>query len=751
MRPFTLCTATGRGMQRNKHYPNHTTITSVKDLEAATRLDHVAATYEGDERSTDRFTGSDCVVMDVDNDHSDKPDYWVTPESLAQTFPGVMFATATSRNNGRPKGEKSARPRFHVYFPVDPIDDATVYRELKQRLASYTGIFDRNALDAARFIYGTTKPEVTWVEGEVTVAEFISDDAFTKFSNEIGVITEGSRNSTMSRYAARVIVRFGDTVQARELFDRKALSCDPPLSDGELAQIWASAQKFGAKVAQTPGYIPPERYREPVGLKPADFTDLGQATVLADEYANRLAYSEATDWLVYNGSFWEETIPGARRIAQELTDRQLEQTQAMLASAKTECDETGASLVVAANSNVNKALQVMTPPQREAWQTLQAAEAYRKYVLKRRDTKALTASLKEAAPMLQITQSDLDAEEFILNTPGSLIDLPTGFPIPHDYNDLVTKQTSVNPGDTGKDLWQAALDLFFQKDPSLIGYVQRIVGLAAIGKVYVEALVIAYGEGRNGKSTFWNTIARVLGTYAGHISADVLTVSNRRNVKPELAEAKGKRLLIAAELEEGMRLSTSNIKQLASTDEIYAEKKYKAPFAFTPSHTLVLYTNHLPRVGALDAGTWRRLIVIPFEAKIEGSQDIKNYAEHLYDNAAPAILQWVIDGARLVLEDDFALTAPPKVAAAMQRYRQDNDWLTHFLEECCETGQGFTEKSGELYSAYRGYAQSVGEYARSTTDFYTALEQAGFTRRKTNAGIKVFGLKIKEETGVAEF
>ena len=140
-------------------------------------------------------------------------------------------------------------------------------------------------------------------------------------------------------------------------------------------------------------------------------------------------------------------------------------------------------------------------------------------------------------------------------------------------------------------------------DRELIDYVQEIVGLAAIGKVYIEALIIAYGEGRNGKSTFWNTISRVLGTYSGNMSADTLTVDCKRNVKPELAEAKGKRLIIAAELEEGMRLNTSNVKQLCSTDEIYAEKKYKDPFSYVPSHTLVLYTNHLPKVGAMDAGT----------------------------------------------------------------------------------------------------------------------------------------------------
>lgn len=120
---------------------------------------------------------------------------------------------------------------------------------------------------------------------------------------------------------------------------------------------------------------------------------------------------------------------------------------------------------------------------------------------------------------------------------------------------------------------------------------QMICGLAAIGKVYVEALIIAYGNGRNGKSTFWNAISKVLGLYSGNISADTLTVGCRRNIKPEMAEVKGKRLLIAAEMQEGARLNDSTVKQLCSTDDVFAEKKYKDPFSFKPCHTLVLYTN----------------------------------------------------------------------------------------------------------------------------------------------------------------
>ena len=128
-----------------------------------------------------------------------------------------------------------------------------------------------------------------------------------------------------------------------------------------------------------------------------------------------------------------------------------------------------------------------------------------------------------------------------------------------------------------------------------------------------EFIIIAYGDGANGKSTFWNTIARVLGTYSGKISSDILTMGNKVNAQPEMAELKGKRLIIASEMQEGVRLNTAMVKQLCSTDEIQACKKYKDPFHFVPSHQVVLYTNHLPKVGANDDGIWRRLKVIPYE------------------------------------------------------------------------------------------------------------------------------------------
>lgn len=740
---MTIYDAVTVGSRSNCVYPNPVTVTDADTMRQAAAFDHVCAAYKQNYRSVDNFLKADCLPMDCDNDHSDDPDDWLTPFDVAMDFPGVGMIFVYSRSHMKQKGKRGPRPRFHVYFICAETTNSEIYSSWKDRLIADYPYFDDGAKDSARFLFGVKNAVVEVYDGEITIDEFLAD-SFAEWDAAQGQIPEGSRNKTMSHYAGRIIKRLGNTEEAHKQFLKEAEKCSPPLDDAELAGIWASAVKFGAKVAAQEGYIPPEQYNQDFLLMPEDFSDVGQAIVLSREYMDRLRFSPATDYIVFNGSFWEESQPNAQGIAQELTARQLEEAETEIQRCMKEMSENGAWAMLAA-MGAKKAMAAFSEAQRRSFEKYERAETYRKYAIKRRDTKYISAALKEARPMIQIEQRVLDADEFLLNLPSGTCDLRTGAVREHNAQDYITKQTAVDPSGDGMDVWEDALQTFFQGDTDLIRYVQEIVGLAAIGKVYIEALVIAYGEGRNGKSTFWNTIARVLGTYSGNMSADTLTVGCKRNVKPELAEAKGKRMIIAAELEEGMRLNTSNVKQLCSTDEIYAEKKYKAPFSYVPTHTLVLYTNHLPRVGAIDQGTWRRLIVIPFNAKIEGKADIKNYSDFLFKTAGGAVLSWIIEGAKRVIASDYKIVQPKVVQDAIQKYKENNDWLAHFLDDCCEVGDDFEAKSGEFYNAYRSYCLQMGEYTRSTTDFYSALESTGVVRKRTRTGVIIYGLKLKSE------
>lgn len=202
---------------------------------------------------------------------------------------------------------------------------------------------------------------------------------------------------------------------------------------------------------------------------------------------------------------------------------------------------------------------------------------------------------------------------------------------------------------------------------------------------------------------------------------------------------------MAGELEEGMRLSTSIIKQICSTDAIKGEKKYEQPFDFIPTHSIILFTNHLPKVSAMDDGIWRRLLVIPFNAKFEGKSDIKNYTQHLMDKAGGAILKWLIEGAKKAYDNGFSAETPAEVQAAIDKYRSDSDWFSHFVDECCEVGESYHEKSGDLYSAYRAYCARVGDFIRSTTDFYNEAEFRGYERQRRKDGRYVLGIKLAED------
>lgn len=753
---MTLFHADVVGKAANCAYPHKVVVADTDALKCVIAHDHVCATYKNNYRNIANFQMSDVVPMDIDNDHSDDPADWITEDKMDELFGSIDYVLVPSRHHMLPKDGKSARPRYHVYFPIVNCTDADEYTAIKVALQKAYPFFDDNALDAARFLFGADADEVVWHEGWMLITDDLvieeTPEEDEEFNDGVvsGPITKGSRNNTLSRFAGRVLKKYGECDKAHEVFLEQAEKCDPPLEDSELNTIWFSALKFFRnKVSKDSGYIPPDQYNNDFGdgagsLKPEDYSDVGQAKVLSREYGDELKFTAATDFIRFDGEVWVEDKQMAVGACVEFLDLQLQDAKDSIEVAMKALVDAGYDESVVKQGSKALAKEIQTE-HLSLFYMLVGAEKYLAFALKRRDYKYITSALNVAKSMLTIKVSDLDKDPVLLNTPRATYNLEKGIAgeQPHDPFDLITKITECSPGDEGMDIWLEALDTFFCGDAELIEYVQKVIGLAAIGKVYEEFIIIAYGDGANGKSTFWNTVARVLGTYSGKISSDILTMGNKVNAQPEMAELKGKRLIIASEMQEGVRLNTAMVKQLCSTDEIQACKKYKDPFHFVPSHQVVLYTNHLPKVGANDDGIWRRLKVIPFNAKIKGNSDIKNYADYLYEKAGSAIMKWIIEGAEKVSKTDHKVDDPKCVKDAVAAYREDNDWLGHFLTDCCDVGDGFTEKSGEFYQQYRAYCIQSGEYTRSTTDFYAAVEKAGYNRRKTNKGVIVHGVKLK--------
>lgn len=729
---FTLYCAATRGDKRNVLYPDRREVHSFTDLQEAAKFDHVPAEFEGQRRGLDRFRRADCVVLDVDNDHGQT----VPPEQIAEDFPGVAHLIVFSRHNMQPKGSSPAAPRYHVYFQIEPTADRAKLEQLKRRVCAAFPYFDANAADAARFMYGTPEPQGFGVEGPLLLTDLFpyeDEGSAEEPAAALQEIPEGQRNATMSRIAFRLLKRLGSTEGSRAEFDRWAEACTPPLDEGELDTIWtAAAAAYRRKVESRPDYLSPEEYAlqglQPdtgSSLKPRDFSSLGEARAFAADAAGQVLFTEGTGWLCWDGQKFAQSEAAVHLRFHAFTDRQL----------------------IEARREVHAAVDAVADADEltgsEARQKTAQARAYLKFVQAQRNTGGIAQSLKEAAHIVTVGVDELDADPFLLNTPGGVIDLRSGQMRPNDPADKCTKCTAVAPSDAGAELWREFLDRFTCNDTELAAYLQQCTGMAAVGKVFTEALLIAFGTGGNGKSTFFNTLARVLGSYSGALSSDVLTSSANKNAGPELAELRGRRLVIAAELEEGRRLDTSILKRISSTDDIVANAKYKAPFSFRPSHTPVLYTNFLPRVGSTDAGTWSRLVVIPCRGSFRGQRgEIKDYCSFLVENAGGAVLSWAVEGAKQFIENGCTLTPPPCVRDEVQRYRAESDWLGQFVAESCEVGAGYVTKASDLQAAYRAYCDRTGDYCRHSSDFKTALEAAGFGWHKSKAGAVYTGLRL---------
>lgn len=761
---FILSVAKTRQNPKNIVFADTVEVTSADELKVSCLFDHVGAVLRDGYRSNKDFVTSNVVIMDCDNE-DDNPETWVTPEKVADDLPGVEFAVVPSRHNMLPKGDKEPRPKFHVYFPIRDCADIEAYVGLKSELLRRCPYFDSNARDAARMIFGVENPEVTVYndgEGSITVDDYINSNPFEPAYDSTAepvttslpvlgdsfVIPEGRRNTTVFRKAISLFIRYGIGDEAISNIFSVAARCERPLEESELNAIIESAKGYAEDIIKNNDYIPPEVYSRLKGeYEPDDYTDIGQAKVFEKVFGEVVKFSPETRCLVYNGVYWEESDEKARLLVHQLTELQMQDADSLLKFWETELKEAGAGVGLDEKLTTKQIASVLTAKQKVIYEQYQRAVQYKAFVLKRRGTFAINAVLKEAAPHLAIVVGTLDSETYSLNTPVGTYDLRKGADVVylHKAEDYITKVTAVSPSDEGMELWEAMLDVVFCGDQDLKSYVQQLAGLAAIGGVFAENLIIAYGEGRNGKSTLFNVIARVLGSYSGSLSADVLTNSCRRNIKPELAELRGKRLVIASELEEGNGLNTAVLKQLCSTDPIYAEPKYRRPFSFIPTHLAVLCTNHLPSIGTMDAGTWRRIKVVPFNAVIQGDSEVKNYTEYLFKNAGGAILKWIMDGSKMVIENGYKIEVPDAVKSVVEEYRATNNDFQEFLDSCCNVGNGFSSPSGELYTAYRSYATAQGSFAKNKQDFYSNLERAGFSKHRTSRGVIVMGLTLKNE------
>lgn len=211
-------------------------------LSRALEFDNCPAKYINGYRKGENFQISNCILADIDNTHSDNESEWITHEDVKKALPDVTFYYYPSRNNMKVKNDKSARPKEHFIFPTDTITDVKEYVNLmKFLIKQFPDLhFDPNVKSPAQLNYGVEKAQVSYVNGKINLSEYMK--SFKK--EQKNIIPEGHRNSTLHKYALKVLNKYGDNENSHNKYINKSLQCSPLLDDSEIKGIWNGVVQY---------------------------------------------------------------------------------------------------------------------------------------------------------------------------------------------------------------------------------------------------------------------------------------------------------------------------------------------------------------------------------------------------------------------------------------------------------------------------------------------------------------------------
>jgi len=333
-----------------------------------------------------------------------------------------------------------------------------------------------------------------------------------------------------------------------------------------------------------------------------------------------------------------------------------------------------------------------------------------------------------------------DADLWLMNTPGGVIDLKTGHLLDHDPLRYLTKITAVAPGGDCPR-WRQFLHEITAGNNDLQRFLQRVVGYALTGSTTEHALFFAYGTGANGKGAFINTVTALLADYAKTAPMETFVATQGDRHPTELASLMGARLVTAQETEQGRRWAESKIKSMTGGDPISARFMRQDFFEFVPQFKLLIAGNHKPGLRGVDEAIRRRFYLIPFTVTIPPEKRDKDLFEKLKPEWG-GILQWAIEGC---LEwRRIGLAAPRVVTEATEAYLAGEDAIAQWLEERCVCDPIYSERSAVLFANWKEWAEAAGEFVGNQRRFSQTIEDRGFARHRNADGQMIFrGLALK--------
>ena len=342
------------------------------------------------------------------------------------------------------------------------------------------------------------------------------------------------------------------------------------------------------------------------------------------------------------------------------------------------------------------------------------------------------------------TTDEWDADVWALNTPGGVVDLHTGSMRSHQRSDRMTKIcTATLHAGNGCPHWLAFLAGVTGGDEAQIHYLQKVFGYCLTGSTQEHALFFLYGTGANGKSVFINVLTAILGDYAANAPMDTFMESRGDRHPTDLAGLRGARLVSATETEQGRRWNESKIKEITGGDAVSARFMRQDFFTFFPHFKLLVAGNHKPAIRNIDEAMRRRLHLVPFTITVPPEKRDKQLQAKLLTERN-AILEWGVQGCLAWQRE--GLIAPESVVNATKEYFEAEDALGRWLEERCMLVSSARSLTTELFSDWKQWSESTGEFVGTQRRFADLLITRGVQKWRNSSGIRGFqGIGLIEQ------
>ncbi len=282
------------------------------------------------------------------------------------------------------------------------------------------------------------------------------------------------------------------------------------------------------------------------------------------------------------------------------------------------------------------------------------------------------------------------------------------YQLPYSY-----KEGATNP------LWQKFLNEVLP-DKETQRTLQEVLGSIFIKDIKLEYIFFLYGSGQNGKSVVMEVVSTLLGKEnISNFSLEQLMEEHNR------AMIKNKLLNFGSETNM-KKVNIDTFKALASNEPVQARLKYGNSFMMEDYAKLIFNVNkfHFSDIE-YTKGFFRRFLIIPFDVIIPDEKVDRRLHLKIINAGMEGILNWIIQGAKRVIENEDIYISP-KCETAKEQFLKEIDNVRLFLDDnSYQPSLSNHIKAATLYSEYKNYCMQNNFRSVSSKTFKERLQSFG--------------------------